>query len=40
MPDERVLVTVEIRFVTQGDADQLGDRIRESVAQIVGREAL
>jgi len=39
-PGERVLVTVEIRFVTEGDAEQLGDRIRESVAQIVGRESL
>lgn len=40
MPGERVLVTIEIRFVTEGDADQLGDRIRESVGQIVGREAV
>jgi hypothetical protein len=39
MPDERVLVTIEIRFATEGDPEQLGDRVRESVAQIVGREA-
>lgn len=35
-----VLVTTEIRFRTTDDPDQLGERIRESVAMIVGREAL
>jgi hypothetical protein len=40
MSTERVLVTVEIRFTTDADADQLGDRIRESVSMIVGRERL
>jgi hypothetical protein len=34
------LVTVELRFVTGEDPDQLADRVRESVATIVGREAL
>jgi hypothetical protein len=40
MTGERVLVTIEIRFATEGDPGQLGERIRESVAQIVGREAV
>jgi hypothetical protein len=34
------LVTVELRFVTGEDPEQLADRLRESVAAIVGREAL
>ena len=34
------LVTVEIRFVTGDDPDQLADRMRESVATIVGKDAL
>jgi hypothetical protein len=34
------LVRVELSFVTEQDADQLSQRIRESVALIVGREAL
>ena len=34
------LVTVELRFVTADDPQQLADRIRESVASIVGRDAL
>jgi hypothetical protein len=34
------LVTVEIRFVTGEDPGQLADRMRESVAIIVGRDAL
>ena len=37
---EPVLVTVEMRFVTSEDPDQLGDRIKESVRMIVGGEAL
>jgi len=37
---ERVLVTVELRFTTEEDPQQLGDRVRESVATIVGRERL
>ncbi len=40
MDGEPVLVTVELRFKTEDDPRQLGDRIRESVAVIVGREAL
>jgi hypothetical protein len=40
MPAELVLVTVELRFKTSEDPQQLGDRIRESVAQIVGQPAL
>ncbi len=34
------LVTVEIRFVTGEDPSQLADRMRESVATIVGKDAL
>lgn len=34
------LVTVEFRFVTGEDPEQLADRIRESVAAIVGKGAL
>ncbi len=34
------LVRVELSFVTEQDAEQLGERIRESVALIVGRQAL
>jgi hypothetical protein len=34
------LVTVEFRFVTEDDPQQLADRIREAVATIVGRAAL
>ncbi|HLA92844.1 MAG TPA: hypothetical protein VJO36_04840 [Actinomycetota bacterium] len=37
---ERVLVTVELRFTTEDDPGQLGERVRESVAMIVGREHL
>jgi hypothetical protein len=36
----RVLVTIELRFVSTEDADQVGERIRESIRMIVGREAL
>ena len=34
------LVTIELRFVTEDDPEQLADRIRESVAAIVGRDRL
>lgn len=37
---EPVLVTIELRFRTEEDPRQLGDRIRESVALIVGRDRL
>jgi hypothetical protein len=40
MAAEPVLVTVELRFKTSEDPEQLGDRIRESVAMIVGQAAL
>ena len=36
----RNLVRVELTFVSEGDADAVGERIRESVRMIVGREAL
>ena len=36
----RELVRVELAFVSEEDAEQLGDRIRESVSSIVGRDAL
>lgn len=35
-----VLVTIEMRIRTTDDPKQLGDRVRESVAMIVGRDAL
>lgn len=37
---EKVLVTVELRFTTEDDPKQLGDRVRESVSLVVGRERL
>lgn len=37
---EPVLVTIELRFRTEEDPEQLGDRVRESVATIVGRANL
>lgn len=37
---EPVLVTIELRFRTEDDPQQLGERVRESVALIVGRQAL
>ena len=40
MSAERVLVTIELRFRTAEDPRQLGERVRESVAMIVGRESL
>jgi len=40
MAAEPVLVTVELRFKTSEDPQQLGDRIRESVGMIVGQAAL
>jgi hypothetical protein len=36
----RQLVRVELAFVSEDDAEQTGERIRESVSLIVGREAL
>jgi hypothetical protein len=40
MTPRKRLVTVEFRFVTAEDAEQLADRVRESVSAIVGRDAL
>jgi hypothetical protein len=37
---EKQLVTIELRFTSDGDPKELGDRVRESVALIVGRDAL
>jgi hypothetical protein len=37
---EKVLVSIELRFTTEGDPGQLGDRVREAVSMVVGREAL
>jgi hypothetical protein len=34
------LITVELRFVSSDDPEQLADRLRESVAAIVGKDAL
>lgn len=36
----RQLVRVELSFVSEEDAEQLGDRIREATVSIVGRDAL
>ena len=40
MAREPVLVTIEIRFRADEDTQQLADRVRESVAMIVGRDNL
>ena len=40
MASEPVLVTIELRFKTEEEPDQLADRVRESVAMIVGRDNL
>ena len=37
---ERVLVSIELRFTAEEDPRQLGDRVREAVSMVVGREAL
>jgi hypothetical protein len=37
---EKQLVTIEVRFVTEDDPHQLGDRVREAVAMIVGKDAV
>ena len=37
---ERILVTVELRFTTEDDPKQLGERVREAVSMVVGREHL
>ena len=36
----RQLVRVELSFVTEDDPEPIGDRVRESVAMIVGRDRL
>lgn len=40
MASEPVLVTIELRFRADEDPRQLAERVRESVALIVGRERL
>ncbi|HET9672183.1 MAG TPA: hypothetical protein VFQ40_04970 [Actinomycetota bacterium] len=40
MSPAKRLVTVELRFVTVEDPEQLADRLRESASTIVGKEAL
>ena len=37
---EKVLVTIEMRFTTEEEPDQLGERVREAASLIVGRDAL
>jgi hypothetical protein len=37
---EKVLVNIELRFTTEEDPRQLGDRVREAVSMVVGRQAL
>lgn len=36
----RQLVRIELAFVSEDEPDAVGDRIRESVRMIVGRDAL
>jgi hypothetical protein len=36
----RQLVRIELSFVTEDDAEELGDRVREAVSSIVGRREL
>ncbi len=40
MAREPVLVTIELRFTAEDDPQQLADRVRESIAMIVGRDRL
>jgi hypothetical protein len=40
MASDPVLARVELTFRTDEDPHALADRVRESVAQIVGRDAL
>ena len=37
---EKMLVTVEFRFVTTEDTRAIGERVREAVRMIVGRDAV
>ena len=37
---DKQLVTIELRFVTEDEPEPIGDRVREAVAMIVGRDAL
>ena len=36
----RTLIRVELAFVSEDDPESLGDRIKESVGMIVGRQAI
>jgi hypothetical protein len=38
--DSKILVTVELRFTTRDDPEQVADRVLESIRMIVGTEAL
>jgi hypothetical protein len=40
MGGEKVLVTIELRFTTDDDPEALGERIREAISLIVGRQEL
>ena len=37
---ERRLVHIELRFISADDPEQVGERIRDAVRMIVGREEL
>jgi hypothetical protein len=37
---QRDLITIELRFITSDDPEQVCERVRESVRLIVGGEAL
>ena len=38
--NDPALVSIELRFITGDDPEQLADRVRESVRMIVGADAL
>jgi hypothetical protein len=37
---DKVLVTIEMRFTTEDEPEQLGERVREAASLIVGKDAL
>jgi hypothetical protein len=37
---DKVLVTIELRFTTEDEPEQLGERVREAASLIVGKDAL
>lgn len=37
---DKVLVTIEMRFTTEEEPGQLGERVREAASLIVGKDSL